>query len=107
MRRRLVLGVTVWAVATVAAFLLLDPILGSAVGIFGAIALALAAAAADWERHPSYEDREMDRARRRKDKWARGADARARDRARWEAHQARRAARAGRADGAGRGADDR
>lgn len=98
MRRRLVLGVLVWAVATAAAFLLLDPVVGTAVGIAGAVGLALAAAAADWERHSSFEDREMERARRREAKWARGAEARARDRARWEAHQARQAARAGRAD---------
>ncbi|MGY1773052.1 hypothetical protein [Blastococcus sp. SYSU D00813] len=97
MRRRLVLGALVWAVATAAAFLLLDPVLGAAVAVFGAIALALAAAAADWDRHSTFEDREMDRARRREAKWARGAEARARDRARWEAHQARQAARAAQA----------
>ena len=97
-RRRLVLGALVWAVATAGAFLLLDPVVGAAVAISGAVVLALVAAAADWERHSSFEDREMDRARRREEKWARGADARARDRARWEAHQARRADRAGRGD---------
>lgn len=105
MRGRLVLGALVWAVATAAAFLLLDPVLGAAVAIVGAIALALVAAAADWERHSSFEEREMDRARRREAKWARGADARARDRARWEAHQARLAARSARADEARRGGD--
>lgn len=93
-----------WAVATAAAFLLLDPILGAAVAIFGGIGLALAAAAADWDRHSSFEDREMDRALRRKEKWARGADARARDKARWDAHQARQAGRAG--DTSGRDATD-
>ena len=102
-RRRLVLGVLVWAVATAVAFLVLDPVLGAAVAIFGAIALAVVATAADWDQHSSFEDREMVRARRREEKWARGADARARDRARWDAHQARRADRAG---GPGRGADD-
>lgn len=100
MRRRLTLGVLVWAVATAAAFLLLDPVLGAAVLIFGGIGVALAVAAADWDRHSSYEEREMERAQRRKEKWVRGADARARDRARWEAHQARRAERTGDGDAA-------
>ncbi|MGY1743433.1 MULTISPECIES: hypothetical protein [unclassified Blastococcus] len=97
MRRRLGIGITVWAVATAAAFLL-DPVLGAAVAIAGGVVVALIAAAADWDRHSTYEEREMERARRRQEKWARGADARARDRARWEAHQARRADRAGRGD---------
>jgi hypothetical protein len=89
-----VLGVLVWAVATAAAFLLLDPVLGAAVAIFGGALVALVVAAADWDGHSSYEDREMERARRREEKWARNADARARDRVRWEAHQARQAAKA-------------
>ena len=94
MRRRLTLGALVWAVATAAAFLV-DPVLGAAVAIFGAIGLAVVAAAADWDQHSSFEEREMDRAQRRKEKWARNAGARARDRARWDAHQARRADRSG------------
>lgn len=97
--RRLVRAVLVWALATAAAFLLLDPVLGAAVAIFGGALAALVVAAADWDRHSSYEEREMERARRREEKWARGAEARARDRARWEAHQARKAGRAG-GDGA-------
>ena len=97
-RRRLVLGALLWAVATAAAFLLLDPVLGAAVAIFGGIGVALAVSAADWERHSSFEEREMERAWRRKAKWAQGADARARDRARWEAHQARQARKAAQVD---------
>ncbi len=89
-----------WAVATAATFLLLDPVLGAAVAIFGGALVALTVAAADWDRHSSYEEREMERARRRKEKWARQAGARARDRARWEAHQARRAGRSGGGDAA-------
>ena len=102
MRRSLVLGALVWAVATTAAFLLLDPVLGAAVAIFGGAFVALAVAAADWDRHSSYEEREMERARRRKEKWAGRADARARDRAKWEAHQARKAREAGSSSDAAR-----
>jgi hypothetical protein len=51
--------------------------------------------ARDWDQHPTFEDREAARARRRKEKWERNADARARDRARWEAHQAKQAKKAG------------
>lgn len=93
MRRRLVPGAVVWAVATGAAFLWLDPILAAAVAVFGFALVALVVLAADWDQHSSYEEREMVRAQRRKEKWARNADVRARDRAKWEAHQARQAAR--------------
>ncbi|SEP15677.1 hypothetical protein [Trujillonella endophytica] len=101
MRRRLALGAVVWAVATAAAFLLLDPVVGAAVAIFGAAFVALAVAATDWDSHSSYEEREMQRAQRRKEKWAGRADERARDRAKWEAHQARQARKAGSAGSAG------
>ncbi|WP_158548667.1 hypothetical protein [Blastococcus sp. TF02A-26] len=95
MRRRLVPGAVLWVAATVAVFLLLDPVLGAAVAIFGGALVALVVLAADWDQHSSYEEREMARNLRRKEKWARNADARARDRARWEAHQARQAGRTG------------
>jgi hypothetical protein len=87
----------VWAVVTAAAVLLLDVVLAAAVTIVGGVVVALIVAAADWDQHSTYEDREMDRARRREEKWAARADVRARDRARWEAHQARQARKA--ADG--------
>ncbi|MGY1745615.1 hypothetical protein [Blastococcus sp. SYSU D00695] len=93
MRRRLVPGALVWAVATAAAFLLLDPVVGAAVAVFGGALVALVVTAADWDQHSSYEQREDERARRRKQKWERDAGKRARDRARWEAHQARQAQR--------------
>ena len=104
MRTRLLIGGVVWALATAAAFLLADLIVGAFVAIIGACLWAVAVLAADWDRHSSFEDRELDRAHRRAAKRERTQDARARDRARWEAHQARqadRARKAGRRDDAG------
>jgi hypothetical protein len=84
---------TLWIAAGIAgavlAFLLLDPILAAFVAILLTTVVVVAFLVRDWDRHPTFEEREADRARRRKEKWDRGADARARDRARWEAHQAR------------------
>jgi multidrug efflux pump subunit AcrB len=70
---------------SVVAFLTLSPVLAAAVLI-----------AADWEKHPSFEEREQARSLRRKEKWERSAEARAKDRARYEAYQqgaARKAAK--------------
>jgi hypothetical protein len=61
--------------------------------IAGLTLLVVAFLARDWDRHSTFEERELARARKRKEKWERGKDARARDRARWEAHQARQAAK--------------
>jgi hypothetical protein len=85
----LALGAAVWAAGSVLAFLELDPILAAFLVILGGTAVVIAAAARDWDRHSTFEERELARARRRTEKWEGGADARARDRARWEAHQAR------------------
>ncbi len=86
-----------WAVGTilasVLAWLLLDPILAAFVAILLATCAALAFLARDWEQHSTYEERELTRAQRRARKWESGAAARERDRARWEAHQARQAAK--------------
>jgi peptidoglycan/LPS O-acetylase OafA/YrhL len=82
-----VLGLAVGA----GAFVLLDPFLAAFVAIVVAVGLAMVVAASDWDRHETFEERELARARRRAEKWDRNADARARDRARWEAHQARKA----------------
>ena len=93
-RRRsvgLALGAAVWAGASVLAFLELDPIIAAFVVILGATAVVIAAAARDWDRHSTFEERELARARKRAEKWERTKDARDRDRARWEAHQARQA----------------
>ena len=92
-KRHLIAAVVLLGVLGVLAFLLLSPVLATAVVIGAATLLGVAALASDWEEHPDYETREMARARRRKEKWERTAGARAKDRARWEAHQAKKAAR--------------
>ena len=81
----------VWAAGSVLAFRNLDPILAAFLAILGATAVVIAAFAHDWDRHSTFEQRELARARKRAEKWDRTKDARDRDRARWEAHQARQA----------------
>jgi hypothetical protein len=76
------------------AFVLLDPILAAFVVILLVTAAVIAVLARNWDEHSTYEERELARARKRAEKWDRNADARARDRARWEAHQARQAGKA-------------
>ena len=84
-----------WAAVTVVAFPAIgNVIVASGLAVFGLVLLVVLAMASDWDRHPDFEERELARARRRRAKWERTADARARDRERWEAHQARRAERA-------------
>ncbi|MFD2093947.1 hypothetical protein [Blastococcus deserti] len=80
-------------IGSAAAFLYLDPILASFVVIMLATVLVIAVAARDWDRHATFEERELERARRRAEKWERGKEARERDRARWEAHRARQEAK--------------
>ena len=94
--RRLVGWGGVWAVGTVVAFLLLDPILATFVAVFGLSLWVVALAASGWEQHSSFEQRELARARRRAEQRERKKDARARDRAKWEAHQQRKAGRTSR-----------
>jgi hypothetical protein len=89
--RRWLIGGGVWAVVTALVFLLLNPILAAFISILGATVVGVAAVAADWDRHSSFEEREKARARKRAAKWERTRDVRERDRARWEAHQARKA----------------
>jgi primosomal protein N'' len=86
-------------VACTAAFVLLDPIIAAFVTAVLVTALAMAFAARDWDRHPTYEQREQARTLRRKAKWERGQAARDRDRLKWEAHQARQAEKTARGDG--------
>ena len=86
-----VLWTAVVAVVSVLAFLLLDPIVAAFVVIVLATAAVMAFLARDWDRHSTFDEREAARARKRAEKWERGKDARARDRARWEAHRARKA----------------
>ncbi|MGY1601781.1 hypothetical protein [Geodermatophilus sp. SYSU D00815] len=93
MARRWLLGGAVWAVLTGLAFWLLHPVLAACVGIFAATLVVVAAVSGDWENHSTFEQRELARARRRAAKRERTKEARARDRERWEAHQARKAGR--------------
>lgn len=85
------LGAAVWAAASVLAFAQLDPILAAFPVILGGTAVLIAVFARDWDRHSTFEEREVARARKRLEKWDRTKGARDRDRARWEAHQARQA----------------
>jgi hypothetical protein len=89
----MMLGGAVVAALAVLAFVLLDPILAAFVVILLVTAAVIAVLARDWDRHSTYEERELARAQKRAQKWERGKDARARDRAKWEAHQARQAGR--------------
>jgi divalent metal cation (Fe/Co/Zn/Cd) transporter len=90
---RWVLGGAVAVGGSLAAFALLDPIIAAFVAIVLATVAVIAVLAGDWDRHSTFEERELERARRRKEKWERGAAARERDRARWEAHRARQQAK--------------
>ncbi len=81
---------------SVLAFLTLSPVIAAAVLIGSLTLVAVLGLAADWEKHPSFEERERVRSRRRQEKWERNADARARDRARYEAYQEGRARKAAR-----------
>ena len=91
----LAVGVVVALVVAAGTFWVLDPYLAAFVAIMILVGVAIAVAAHDWDNHASFEERELARARKRAEKWERNAPARARDRARWEAHQARKAAQAG------------
>ena len=86
-------GAAVAVVGSLAAFLLLDPVIAAFVAIVLVTVAVLVVAGADWDRHSTFEERELARARRRKEKWDRGAAARERDRVKWEAHRARQEAR--------------
>ena len=77
---------------TVATFLAYDAVMAVGTLIAGATLVAVVHLAADWEKHPSFEERELARARRRKERWEATADVRARDSARFEAYQAKKAA---------------
>jgi hypothetical protein len=87
-KRTLVAG-ALWVLLTVLAFLV-DPILGACVLVFGAIGVIVVQLGSTWDEHPDYEARELQRARRRKVKWEKGAKAREKDTARYAAHQAKK-----------------
>jgi hypothetical protein len=86
---RMVLWGALVAVVSVLAFLLLDPILAAFLAILLVTGVVIAVLARDWDQHSTYEERELVRARKRAEKWERNKAARDRDRARWEAHQAK------------------
>jgi len=79
----------------VVAFRYLDTIVAAFVVIIGLTLLVCGFLARNWDQHSTYEERENARARRRAEKWQRGAAARERDRVRWEAHRARQAEKTG------------
>jgi hypothetical protein len=83
----------VWLAGSVAAFIFLDPVIASFVAILGLTGVVVTFLSSDWVRASTFEEREAARARRRQEKWDAGEKARERDRARWEAHQARKAGR--------------
>jgi hypothetical protein len=87
-----VVATAVWVVGSVLAFLLLDWIAALFLSIVGLTLVGVAFLASDWVHASTYEEREAARARRRQAKWDAKAGARAKDRERWEAHQARKAA---------------
>jgi hypothetical protein len=98
----LVLAGVIWAAVSVLALVAVgNVIVALGLIVFGFVLLVVLAMASDWEGHPDFEERELARARRRREKWERNAGARARDRERWEAHQARKAGRATRDTGRG------
>ncbi len=97
MKGRLALAGGIWAAVTVVAFVAIgNVIVASGMAVFGFVLLVVLAMAADWDDHPTFEQREMERARKRRAAWERSAGSRARDRERWEAHQARQAEKAAR-----------
>jgi hypothetical protein len=71
------------------AFRVLNPIIAAALVIVAATVVGMAGLARDWDQHPGYEEREQLRAEKRTIKFAQTQGARDKDRAKWEAHQAR------------------
>lgn len=94
-----VVAAAVWVLGSAVAFVVLHPLVAAFVCIVGLTVVAMSFLSSDWVPSTSFEEREAVRARRRKAAWEAGAAARARDRVRWEAFQARRADRSEPADG--------
>jgi hypothetical protein len=91
--KRIALGAVGWVGVSSLAFLILYWVLALFVAIVAAVVVLVLVAASDWDRHSTFEERELARSRRRAEKRERTKDARARDRERWDAHQARKTAR--------------
>jgi Flp pilus assembly protein TadB len=94
-RKRILIAVAVVAAIALLTYLTMDAILASFIVIVVAAVALVLVLGSDWEQHSTFEQRELERARKRAAKWERTAGARAKDRARWEAHQAKKAARDG------------
>ena len=92
MSKRWWAGAGVYVVVAGLAFLVLYWVIALFVAIVGATALVVGAVASNWDEHSTFEERELARASKRKEKWERNAGARDKDRARWEAYQAKKAA---------------
>jgi hypothetical protein len=85
---RVLRSVLVWLVVTGLAFWLLYWVVAVGIAVIGGIAVLVVLLSADWDQHSTYEQREADRATRRKERYERNAGRRARDRARYEAGRA-------------------
>jgi hypothetical protein len=81
----------VYVVVAALAFWLLYWVIALFVAIIGVTFLIVGAVASNWDEHSTFEERELIRAGKRKEKWERNAGAREKDRARWEAYQAKKA----------------
>ena len=81
-----------YVVVAALAFVFLYWVMALFVAIVGFTLLVVLAVASNWEDHSTFEERELVRARKRKEKWERNTGAREKDRALWEAHQAKKAA---------------
>lgn len=91
MRKRILIGLGVVVAVALLTYLSLDAILATFITIIVAAVVMVLLVGSDWEQHSTFEQRELSRARKRAAKWDRTADARAKDRARWEAYQAKQA----------------
>jgi hypothetical protein len=85
--------VGVYVVVVALAFWLIYWVLALFIAIIGVTLLAVGATARNWESHSTFDERELVRARKRKEKWERNAAAREKDRARWDAYQAKKSGR--------------
>jgi hypothetical protein len=90
---RWLVGGAVAVGGSTAAFVLLDPVVAAFVATVLGTLVVMGVLVSDRDRHSTFEERELARARRRKEKWERGAAARERDRVKWEAHRARQEAK--------------
>ena len=96
---RVLKRVLVWLVVTGLAFWLLYWVVALGISVIVGIGVVVSLMSIDWDQHSTYEQREAERARRRKERYERNAGKRARDRARYErakaAEERRQARKAG------------